>query len=561
MDLLGLRTLTVIGDAVRYIKETTGEKVDIENIPLDDDATCAMLRRGDTQCVFQLESEGMTKLVMDLAPEKFSDLIPLVALYRPGPLGTGMVEDFIEGKHGTRTAEMLHPLLEPVLKDTFGVILYQEQVMQITSVLAGFTLGQADILRRAMGKKKAKELDSMKQKFIDGARENHGINEETSKQIFALLQHFAGYGFNKSHSAAYALVAYQTAYLKQHWPTQFMAAFLCSVMNDNDKLSWYLGVTKRMGIKILPPDVNESGKEFSPVKGNAIRFGMAGIKSVGEQAIDAIIKARESGGRFTSILDFCRRVPSRLINKRVIENLIYCGAMDSFGAKRSQLLAVYEQASDLGSAYQKDSASGQLGLFGDDMFEEVQDIKLPQLDEMPKRLLLENEKKIVGFYVTGHPLDAYAGALANYTPVYKLNEADEASSDKFFKVAGLISEMRLRTTRRGDTMAVLTLEDFSGRLEVVVFARQYHDYMRFLVKENVVVIEGRLKVDERGVSLQATAVRQLNETGADIHLRITPDKETGAVQGSSAEGNAPHFCHVPRQHAAVPAFAFFRQNH
>ena len=522
MDLLGLRTLTVIGDAVRYIKETTGEKVDIENIPLDDDATCAMLRRGDTQCVFQLESEGMTKLVMDLAPEKFSDLIPLVALYRPGPLGTGMVEDFIEGKHGTRTAEMLHPLLEPVLKDTFGVILYQEQVMQITSVLAGFTLGQADILRRAMGKKKAKELDSMKQKFIDGARENHGINEETSKQIFALLQHFAGYGFNKSHSAAYALVAYQTAYLKQHWPTQFMAAFLCSVMNDNDKLSWYLGVTKRMGIKILPPDVNESGKEFSPVKGNAIRFGMAGIKSVGEQAIDAIIKARESGGRFTSILDFCRRVPSRLINKRVIENL----------------------------AYQKDSASGQLGLFGDDMFEEVQDIKLPQLDEMPKRLLLENEKKIVGFYVTGHPLDAYAGALANYTPVYKLNEADEASSDKFFKVAGLISEMRLRTTRRGDTMAVLTLEDFSGRLEVVVFARQYHDYMGFLVKENVVVIEGRLKVDERGASLQATAVRQLNETGADIHLRITPDKETGAVQKEMRRifamyhGSTPLYLHL-----------------
>lgn len=233
----------------------------------------------------------------------------------------------------------------------------------------------------------------MKQKFIDGAKQNHGIDEETSTQIFALLQHFAGYGFNKSHSAAYALVAYQTAYLKQHWPTQFMAAFLCSIMSDNDKLSWYLGVTKRMGIKILPPDVNESGREFSPVKGNAIRFGMAGIKSVGEQVIDGIIKARANGGRFTSILDFCKRVPSRLINKRVIENLINCGAMDSFGAKRSQLLAVYEQAADLGASYQKDSASGQIGLFGDDLFEEVQDIKLPQLDEMPKNYYLKTKRK------------------------------------------------------------------------------------------------------------------------------------------------------------------------
>lgn len=550
MDLLGLRTLTVIGDTLRYIYETTGEKIDIEKIPLDDDATCAMLRRGDTQGVFQLESEGMTKLVMDLAPEKFSDLIPLVALYRPGPLGTGMVEDFIAGKHGTRTADILHPLLEPVLKDTFGVILYQEQVMQITSVLAGFTLGQADILRRAMGKKKAKELDSMKQKFIDGAKQNHGIDEETSTQIFALLQHFAGYGFNKSHSAAYALVAYQTAYLKQHWPTQFMAAFLCSIMSDNDKLSWYLGVTKRMGIKILPPDVNESGREFSPVKGNAIRFGMAGIKSVGEQVIDGIIKARANGGRFTSILDFCKRVPSRLINKRVIENLINCGAMDSFGAKRSQLLAVYEQAADLGASYQKDSASGQIGLFGDDLFEEVQDIKLPQLDEMPKKLLLENEKKIVGFYVTGHPLDSYSAALENYTQIYKLTEASEEMDGKYYSIAGLISGVRLRTTKSGDTMAVLTLEDFSGRIEVVVFTRQYHEFSSLLYQENVVSVEGRLKVDERSVSLQASGVRQLNETGPEIHLKITRDKETGKVQQemrrifAAYHGNTPLYLHL-----------------
>ena len=422
--------------------------------------------------------------------------------------------------------------------------------MQITSVLAGFTLGQADILRRAMGKKKAKELDSMKQKFIDGAKEQHGIDEETSTQIFALLQHFAGYGFNKSHSAAYALVAYQTAYLKRHWPTQFMAAFLCSIMSDNDKLSWYLGVTKRMGIKILPPDVNESGKEFSPVKGKAIRFGMAGIKSVGDQVIDAIIKARESGGRFTSILDFCKRVPSRVINKRVIENLINCGAMDSLGAKRSQLLAVYEQAADLGSSYQKDSASGQIGLFGDDVFEEVQDIKLPELDEMPKKLLLENEKKIVGFYVTGHPLDSYAGVLENYTQIYKLTESGEEVDGRYFSVAGLISGIRLRTTKQGDTMAILTLEDFSGRIEVVVFTRQYHEFAPLLYQENVIAVEGRLKVDERSVSLQAVRVRQLNESAPDIHLKIARSKETGAVQKemrrifAAYHGSTPLYLHL-----------------
>ena len=266
MDFLGLRTLTVIGDCIQFIKETTGEIVDIDNIPLHDKETCEMLCRGETACVFQLESAGITKLVMDLAPESFEDLIPLVALYRPGPLGTGMAEDFIAGRHGQRTAEVLHPLMEPILEDTYGVILYQEQVMQITSALAGFTLGQADILRRAMGKKKAKELDSMRASFIEGAKRLHDIPEELSDRIFSLLQHFAGYGFNKSHSVAYALVAYETAYLKAHWRAQYYAAFLNSVIGDGDKLSWYISVCKNDNIKILAPDVNESGRDFTVLR-------------------------------------------------------------------------------------------------------------------------------------------------------------------------------------------------------------------------------------------------------------------------------------------------------
>ncbi|MBO5657199.1 MAG: DNA polymerase III subunit alpha, partial [Agathobacter sp.] len=290
MDFLGLRTLTVIGDAIRNIKETTGEIVDIDNIPLDDKKTCQMLCAGDTYGVFQLESAGITRLVVDLAPESFEDLSPLVALYRPGPLGTGMAEDFIAGRHGHRTAEILHPLMEPILKDTYGVILYQEQVMQITSALAGFSLGQADILRRAMGKKKAKELDSMREDFIRGGKELHNIPEELSDKIFSLLQHFAGYGFNKSHSVAYALVAYQTAYLKAHWPAQYMAAFLDSVITDADKISWYISKCRNSNIKILPPDVNESGSTFTVMKDGSIRFGLAGIKSVGEAAVSVILE-------------------------------------------------------------------------------------------------------------------------------------------------------------------------------------------------------------------------------------------------------------------------------
>ncbi|WP_304090369.1 DNA polymerase III subunit alpha, partial [Phascolarctobacterium succinatutens] len=289
MDFLGLRTLTVIGDCIQFIKETTGEIVDIDNIPLHDKETCEMLCRGETACVFQLESAGITKLVMDLAPESFEDLIPLVALYRPGPLGTGMAEDFIAGRHGQRTAEVLHPLMEPILEDTYGVILYQEQVMQITSALAGFTLGQADILRRAMGKKKAKELDSMRASFIEGAKRLHDIPEELSDRIFSLLQHFAGYGFNKSHSVAYALVAYETAYLKAHWRAQYYAAFLNSVIGDGDKLSWYISVCKNDNIKILAPDVNESGRDFTVLPNKTIRFGLAGIKSTGGAAVEAII--------------------------------------------------------------------------------------------------------------------------------------------------------------------------------------------------------------------------------------------------------------------------------
>lgn len=531
MDFLGLRTLTVIGDCIQFIKETTGETVDIDNIPLHDKETCEMLCRGETACVFQLESAGITKLVMDLAPESFEDLIPLVALYRPGPLGTGMAEDFIAGRHGQRTAEVLHPLMEPILEDTYGVILYQEQVMQITSALAGFTLGQADILRRAMGKKKAKELDSMRASFIEGAKRLHDIPEELSDRIFSLLQHFAGYGFNKSHSVAYALVAYETAYLKAHWRAQYYAAFLNSIIGDSDKLSWYISVCKNDNIKILAPDVNESGRDFTVLPNKTIRFGLAGIKSTGGAAVEAIISARSEGGPFTSLTDFCCRVNMRVVNKRVVEHLIKSGAMDSFGARRSQLLAVLDQAIDLGAACQRDRANGQLGLFGDDQTFGMEEIKLPQRTEIPKQTLLQYEKELLGFYVTDHPLSEYKEVMQRFMPLHQFIGETQVQDNQFVRVAGIISGCTIKTTKSGDTMALLTLEDFTGRFPVIIFPKSYQACIRDVFEDNVVSIEGRFSVDERESKIIAMSVRSLSsKPPTELMLRIEAHLENPLVQ-------------------------------
>lgn len=537
MDFLGLRTLTVIGDAIKFIEKTTGEVIDIDHIPLDDEQTCQMLCRGETSCVFQLESAGITKLVVDLAPTSFEDLIPLVALYRPGPLGTGMADDFIAGRHGQRTAKVLHPLVEPILADTYGVILYQEQVMQITSVLAGFTLGQADILRRAMGKKKASELDSMRNDFVEGAKRLHDIPESVSDDIFALLQHFAGYGFNKSHSVAYALVAYQTAYLKAHWPTEYMAAFLNSVISDGDKVSWYISVCRSAKIKILPPDVNESEEEFSVHQPGAIRFGMGGIKSVGAAAVQEIVRARSEGGPFKDLADFCNRVSMRIVNKRVVENLIRSGAMDSFKANRAQLLSVMDAAIEQGSAYQKDAESGQLGLFDDTDVFQVTEIRLPELEELPKSIMLQQEKELLGFYVSGHPLSAYEKVLRGYTPLYQfIGDNCNLADGTYVKVAGIISECSLRNTKKGDTMATLVLEDFTGRFPVIVFPQAFQKSIRDIYKDGVVAVEGRYSVDERERKVIATRVyplkadEQIQSSKVVVHVKIDAHLENNLVQ-------------------------------
>ncbi len=384
--------------------------------------------------------------------------------------------------------------------------------MQITSALAGFSLGKADILRRAMGKKKAKVLESQRADFVKGAKELHQVPEKVSEEIFDLLLKFAGYGFNKSHSVAYALVAYQTAYLKAHYLSQFMAAFLNSVLSDGDKVSRYIAVCREAGLKILPPDINNSSQGFTVDGQGAIRFGLAGIKSVGDNAVLEIMAARQKDGDFTSLMDFCKRVSMRVVNRRVMENLIKCGAMNSFGAKRSQLLAVLDATVDRAAAYQRDNEAGQMNLFGEENgFEALDDIPLPDLPEIPTAVNLANEKELIGFYVTGHPLDAHRSLLASYTPLYKLQEEGGPQDGAFVKVAGIISGCTIKNTKKGDSMAIVNLEDFSGRFPVIIFPKAYHESLQDVRDDNVVVVEGRLSIDERESKIIASRISRLQQ--------------------------------------------------
>ena len=531
MDFLGLRTLTVITDAVKNIKKNRGETLDINSIPLVDEETSKMLCEGKTGAVFQMESGGMTALVKDLAPQGFADLIPTVALYRPGPLGSGMVEDFIGGRHGTKEVHYLHPLLEPILKETFGVVLYQEQVMQIVQVLAGFTLGQADLLRRAMGKKKAKILLDQKENFLAGCKKN-GIEMGLANTIFDLLTHFADYGFNKSHSAAYALVAWQTAYLKAHYPQEFMAAMLTSVM-DTDKVAGYIEQCRRMGIPILPPDINASEAYFT-VDGASIRFGLAAVRNVGENALAGMVAERQAGGPFSSLVDFCSRVSTRTLSKRAIESLIRCGAFDSLGARRSQLLAVLDKALGEAARKQRDLASGQMGLFGEEVLDEAAELDLPDIPEASPEEILAWEKETTGFYITGHPLDRYKGVLEQLPGLRTL--ADGGVKDRqVVRVGGMFTELKRITTRKGETMCFATLEDFTDRLEVTVFPRVFYDHVNLLAVDTAVVVQGHVDMTDDGVKLLADNLWPLASYQLTYYIKMPGSKESQETRDALRE--------------------------
>lgn len=535
MDFLGLRTLTVISDAIENIRVTRGETVDINNIPLTDELTAQMLCAGQTGAVFQMESAGMTRLVVDLAPEGFADLIPTVALYRPGPLDSGMVKDFIAVRKGEQQATYLHPLLEPILKETFGVVLYQEQVMQVVQVLAGFTLGQADILRRAMGKKKHELIMAQKESFIAGCAKNN-IDGELANTIFDLLEKFASYGFNKSHSAAYALVAWQTAYLKAHYPAEFMAAMLTSVMDTQDKVPKYIDQCRRMGIKILPPDINASRASFT-VDGEAIRFGLAAVKGVGETAIASMMEQREDGA-FKNLLDFCTRVDMGKVNKKVTESLIKCGAFDTTGARRSQLLAVLDSATGEAQRQQRDRSSGQLGLFGMEELAVATDLKLPDIPEAEQRDLLNWEKETTGFYITGHPLDEFSARLASL-PSLSLITGGQVRDKQLVRVGGLLVDTRRHTTKKGDTMCFAVLEDYTEKLEVTIFPRLFYRNVNLIVPDTPVVIQGRVDISDRGIALLADEIWSLAEYLPDYYLVLKDATQQAGLQQILAEHRGP----------------------
>ena len=506
MDFLGLRTLTVMGDALKLIKANRGIDLDLDAIPLDDKAACDILTKGDTSGVFQLESEGITKLVMDLKPEHFEDLIPLVALYRPGPLGSGMVADFIDRRHGKKEVTYLHPILEPILKDTFGVILYQEQVMQIASAMGGFSLGQADLMRRAMGKKKESVLKAQRESFIQGSI-NNGIEESIANEVFDLLVYFAGYGFNKSHSAAYAYIAYQTAYLKAHYFPEFMAATMTSFMQNMQKLTYYINACKKHNVKVLGPDINYSERSFA-VQGDAIRFGLGGIKNVGDNAIDRLIRERNEHGLYTDIVDFCKRVDNKVVNKRLLESLIRCGAMDGFKENRNQLLHMYESAQAVGAKEQKDAAMGTMSLFGD-IEESVDFIPVPNVEDLSEDDKLKDEKEYTGFYITGHPLQGYAKELEGLFELGALVENPEQYDGQTITFGGLIENKTDRMTRRNEVMSILRIEDYSGAANVVAFPKVFSQSQQFLAVDMIVKVKGRVDADEKGVQIIADRIMPL----------------------------------------------------
>lgn len=491
MDFLGLRTLTVINKTLELINQNYHLKLDLEQVTNDDEKTYKMLSEGESIGVFQLESSGLRAILKELKPSHLEDIIALVALYRPGPLGSGMVDDFIKRKHGAKKIEYLHPLLEPILKSTYGVILYQEQVMQIASQLANFTLGQADMLRRAMGKKKPEIIANLKSEFAEGAQKN-GISKAVSDSIFELIEYFAGYGFNKSHSAAYGLLSYQTAFLKCHYPKEFMAETLNSYIDNNDKLRFYIEETRKMGIAVLPPDINESGLGFT-VTHEGIRFGLGAIKGVGMQPVVNIVETRHDK-KFESFQDFLYRIDlSTGINKRLLTNLINSGAFLSIHPERKALLSICEEAFSMAQAIQKSKNSNQISLF--DMIENnhisaYDVLTIPNIEEYGKDEILTFEKELLGVYVSGHPLEDYLSELKTQTS-HTLETLTEKLHNKKVIVGGLLRQVKYQTTKKGDMMATCQLEDLSHTIDMLVFPKNLQKLQPSLSDGSIVLIEGR----------------------------------------------------------------------
>jgi DNA polymerase-3 subunit alpha len=524
MDFLGLRTLSIIDHAREEIERNHGVRIDFSRMRMDDARTYALLSRGETDGCFQLESAGVKQVLRELRPTRFEDIVAVISLYRPGPME--QIPDYIRAKHGKMPVRYPHPLLEPILKETYGVIIYQEQIMQIASEMAGFTLGQADLLRRAVGKKKREILDEQRELFVKGCMRK-GHDERVAHAIYDLIVKFADYGFNKSHGVAYGMLSYRTAYLKANYPAEFMAALLTSWFFSPAKVARYVEDCRRMGIPLLPPDINKSGERFTVDEGG-IRFSLAAIKNVGSAAIRSILTARQQGP-FKDLLDFCRRVDLRVCNKRVVEHLVRAGAFDWTGHTRRGMLLALDDAFDRGTRLKKELDDSQISLFG--LMEEGAEssgFRVPPVEDFTEEERAEMEKELLGVYVSAHPLDKFRGKLEHLgVSVAELSEYEDGQT---VQTGGIVRQLKVIQTRKGQTMAFFLLEDLTGACEVVVFPSVYARFTSFLREEAVIRMKGRLQVQEEGHKLIASDIRPLD---------LPADDDASGVKRRDPEGQRP----------------------
>lgn len=579
MDFLGLRTLTVIRDAVNLVEKNHGVKIDFNQIDYEDPKVLEMFARGETLGVFQFESAGMRQVLKELKPDRFEDLVAANSLFRPGPMS--QIPQFIENKNHPENIEYLHPKLKPILEVTYGCIVYQEQVMQIVRDIGGFTMGGADLLRRAMGKKKMDIMERERKRFIYGETDEkgnviikgairNGVDEETANKIYDLMIDFAKYAFNKSHSVAYAVVAYRTAWLKYYYPVEFMAALLSSVMGDTNSVSLYIQECKRLGLEVLPPDINESYKKFTVVDGK-IRFGLMAVKNVGEGLIDAIIKAREKGP-FKNFTDFCKRIEDinpNLMNKRAVESLIKCGAMNSLGGNRAQLLAIFEKTMDGIHSDRKRNLEGQFSLF-DEMEVDSPEENMPNIKEFPQKVLLDMEKETLGIYISGHPLKPYEEELKRISTIstselYQTNDGfgesiQEQMDGKKVIIGGIINSKKNKITKNNNIMAFITLEDLYGTIECIVFPAVYDKYNELIEENNIVVIEGRISTnEEEEPKILCEDIYPLEKYRKNkVYLKISKGKPMGILESvkkvlSKYRGETPVYVYMEDNNKMVKA--------
>ncbi|WP_404272730.1 DNA polymerase III subunit alpha [Vibrio cholerae] len=566
-DFLGLRTLTIIDWALGLVnprlKKAGKPPVRIEAIPLDDARSFRNLQDAKTTAVFQLESRGMKELIKRLQPDCFEDIIALVALFRPGPLQSGMVDNFIDRKHGREAIsypdeKWQHESLKEILEPTYGIILYQEQVMQIAQVLSGYTLGGADMLRRAMGKKKPEEMAKQRAVFQEGAEKN-GVDGELAMKIFDLVEKFAGYGFNKSHSAAYALVSYQTLWLKTHYPAEFMAAVMTADMDNTEKVVGLVDECKNMGLTVLPPDINSGLYRFNVDDNGAIVYGIGAIKGVGEGPIEAILEARNKDGYFKDLFDFCARIDLKKVNKRVIEKLILAGALDRLGPHRAAMMASVDDAVRAASQHHQAEAFGQADMFGvlTDAPEEVEQ-KYTQVPEWPEKVRLEGERETLGLYLTGHPVDEYLKELTKYTSC-RLNEAAPTRRDQSLTVAGLVIAARVMTTKRGTRIGLMTLDDRSGRMEVMLYSEALDRYAEWLEKDKILVVSGQVSFDDFNGGLKMSA-REVMDLGS-AREKFACGLSISILQSQIDQQFFERFSHILEPHRAgtVPVNVYYQR--